>query len=242
MNTKTTIPSEADQIVLVTPAKASTKQFEWFKLLAELAGPASLVERGLAAALAARRGMNARYPRRAAVLGTNRLGLLATLLLTLRNLEVVVLDDVVRPDLSGSKMQAPSLARTASLRLRRAHLVEKIAAHFEALKEPSLEGAGRKFGPFDLIVLDSAGSFPVLKTADELAAKGALVDFTCGDATMEVWVATPTPCFLVKHQVTLTNEGDDAAARELAIKDLADALHPGWLARVLASSTRQRVL
>ncbi|HEV2495094.1 MAG TPA: hypothetical protein VG204_18695 [Terriglobia bacterium] len=60
-----------------------------------------------------------------------------------------------------------------------------------------------------------------------------LVDLTLGNGAMEVWTATPTPAFLVKHQITFRVDGDDRLHTERAIRDLAlaDALFPGWFGK-----------
>jgi len=70
---------------------------EWLRLLDVLAEPTELVERGLAETLKIREGLKAGYPRKAAVLGADRLGLLATLLLRLKGIEVVTLGDASSP-------------------------------------------------------------------------------------------------------------------------------------------------
>ncbi len=84
----------AEQSTRRGPART---EFEWLRLLDVLAKPTELVERGLAEALKIREGLKAGYPRKAAVLGTDRLGLLATVLLRLQNIEVVTLGDALQP-------------------------------------------------------------------------------------------------------------------------------------------------
>jgi hypothetical protein len=69
--------------------------------------------------------------------------------------------------------------------------------------------------------------------------KGAvLVDLALRNGAMEIWTATPTPSFPVKYQVGFRIEGDDRAHTERATRNLAlaDALYPGWLARLGANS------
>ena len=212
---------------------------EWLRLLNALAEPTELVERGLAEALKIREGLKATYPRKAAVLGVNRLGLLATLLLRLRSIDVVTLGDVLQPLLTPSRLQgfvgwrhvrmSPALDRT--------QLVEETGACYASARELTLDRAKQTFGPFDVTVVTSTESFSALKATKGLAEKGVLIDVTGGDGTLEIWTARPTPCFLTRHQLA-TNARIDLNLYRQAVRDLAraDLEHPGWLARLLTCS------
>ena len=70
-----------------------------------------------------------------------------------------------------------------------------------------------------------------LRATKGLAKKGVLIDLTGGDATIEIWAASPTPCLLVRRQVSLEITTNNHAFYEHAVRDLtlADLQHPGWL-------------
>jgi hypothetical protein len=212
---------------------------EWLRLLDVLAKPTELVERGLSEALKIREGLKTGYPRNAAVLGADRLGLLATVLLRLQNIKVVTLGDAHPPLLTARRLQGLPGWRHVRMSPALAHiqLVEETGAHYASARELTLEGAAQRYGPFDVMVVASAEPSSVLKATKGLAEKGVLVDLTCGDAAMEIWTASPTPCFLVRHRVAINGRIDlnlyRKAVRDLALADLE---RPGWLARMLTCS------
>ena len=219
------------------------EESEWLRLLDVLAKPTELVERGLAETLKIREGLKAGYPRKAAVLGVDRLGLLATLLLRVQNIEVVTLGDVLRPLLTPGRLQ--SLPGWRHVRMSpafdRIQLVEETGARYASARELTLERAKRAFGPFDVMVLASTESFSALKATKRLAEKGVLIDVAGGDATMEIWTASPMPCFLVRHRVAVNARIDLKLYRQ-AVRDLtlADLEHPGWLEALLTSTAQAR--
>jgi len=212
---------------------------EWLRLLDVLAEPTELVERGLAETLKIREGLKAGYPRKAAVLGADRLGLLATLLLRLKGIEVVTLGDAVQPLLTARRLQGLHGWRhvTMSPALDRIQLVEETGARYATLRELTLDRAKREFGPFDLMVVASTQSFSALKATKGLAEKGVLIDVAGGDGTLEIWAARPTPCFLTRHRVA-ANARIDLKLYRQAVRDLAlaDFEHPGWLQALLTSA------
>jgi Glucose dehydrogenase C-terminus len=211
-----------------------TTESEWLKLLDVLAKPTELVERGLAEALKIREDLRAGYPRKAAVFGTNRLGLLTTLLLRLQNIEVVTLGDPLQPLLTARRLQSLPGWRHVGMSpaLDDIQLVEETGARYVSLRELTLDRAKQAFGPFDVIVVASNESVSVFKATKGLAEKGVLIDVTVGDDTLEMWAARPTPCFLTRHRVA-TNARIDLNLYRRAVRDLAlaDLEHPGWLAR-----------
>src|SRR5262249_31111410 len=155
-----------------------------------------LVERSLAEALKIREGLKAGYPRKAAVLGANRLGLLATLLLRLRSIEVMTLGDALQPLLTARRLQGLPGWRHVRMSpaLDRIQLVEETGARYASARELTLERAKRAFGPFDVIIVASTESFSALKATKVLAERAVLIDLTGGDGTLEIWAARPTPC------------------------------------------------
>ena len=220
-------------------ASATEKEeSEWLRLLDVLAKPTELVERGLAETLKIREGLKAGYPRKAAVLGADRLGLLATLLLRLQNIEVVTLGDALQPLLTPRRLQGLPGWRHVRMSpaFDRIQLVEETGARYACVHELSVDRAERAFGPFDVIVVASTESCSVLKATKGLAEYGVLIDVTGGDGTLEIWAARPTPCFLIRHLVAVNARIDLKLYRQ-AVRDLAlaDVEHPGWLQALLTS-------
>jgi len=204
-----------------------------------LGAATELVERGLIEALKIREGLKAGYPRKAAVLGADRLGLLATFLLRLQNIEVVTLGDALQPLLTPRRLQGlPGWQHVRmSPALDRIQLVEKTGARYASARELSVDRAKRALGPFDVIVVASTESCSVLKATKDLAEYGILIDVTGCDGTLEIWAARPTPCFLTRHLVA-TNARIDLNLYRQAVRDLAlaDLEHPGWLQALLTSA------
>ena len=225
--------TQMDAVLLSARQDPTAAESEWLRLLNSFAEPACVVECGLAEALITRQHLQAAYPRQAAVLGADKMGLLATLLLRLRGIAVVTLGDVLQPLLTPRRLQMLSGWRHVGMSpaLDRTQLVVETGAHYVSTRELTLEEAKDAFGPFDLIVAKAA-EFSVLKATRGLAEKGVLLDLA-EDATVEIWAASPTPCLLVRHQVALKTASSDRVAYERAVKDLAfaDLQYPGWLAR-----------
>jgi hypothetical protein len=194
------------------PARAES---EWLRLLDVLAQPTELVERGLIEALKIREGLKVGYPRKAAVLGVDRLGLLATLLLRLQGIEVVTLGEAVQPLLTTRRLQGLPGWRHVRMSpaLNRIQLVEETGARYASARELSVDRAKGAFGPFDVIVMASTESCSVLMATKGLAEYGVLIDVIDCDGTLEIWTARPTPCFLTRHRV--------AANARIDLKDLS---------------------
>ena len=221
-------------------ASATEKEeSEWLRLLDVLAKPTELVERALAETLKIREGLKAGYPRKAAVLGADRLGLLATLLLRLQNIEVVTLGDALQPLLTPRRLQGlPGWGHVRmSPAFDRIQLVEETGARYACVRELSVDRAKRAFGPFDVIVVASTESCSVLMATKGLAEYGVLIDVTDCDGTLEIWTARPTPCFLTRHRVA-ANARIDLKLYRQTVRDLAlaDFEHPGWLQALLTSA------
>jgi glucose 1-dehydrogenase len=210
---------------------------EWLKLLDGLTEPAAFIDKGLAEI--DRIQGELRQPRRGAVVGTNMLGLLATLALRMRGAEVVTIGSLPEPLLSPNRIKGitgwkhlwmnPALAPIP--------LVQETGASYVCASELSTDRVKRRFGPVDVTVVSSAGLASVPGLTRRLAETGALVDLTLGNGEMEMWTATPTPSFLEKHRVTFQVGGVDRVFIERAPRNLAmaDALYPGWLERLLES-------
>src|SRR5213593_2864303 len=94
--------------------------------------PTTVVEKGITQAYEIQRRLRVWRPRRAAVMGAGTVGLLATLVLRLRGLQVVTFGRNPKPSLNSD-------------------LIEATGARYESTLElPILEGA-KQYGPFDMI-------------------------------------------------------------------------------------------
>src|SRR6267378_2538989 len=94
--------------------------------------PTTVVEKGIAQAFEIQRRLKVWQPRRAAVMGAGTIGLLATLVLRLRGLQVTTFGLSRKPYLNSD-------------------LIEAIGARYESAADVPIPDAARKHGPFDLI-------------------------------------------------------------------------------------------
>jgi len=134
---------------------------EGLKQVGVLMEPTSVVEKGIAQAYEIQRRLRVWQPRRAAVLGASTLGLLATMVLRLRGLEVVV------------------MARTRPPFLN-AQLVEEIGARYVSTQDLTLNKASEQLGPFDLI-LEGTGFSPLVFEAMDVLANKINLGFVLGN-------------------------------------------------------------
>jgi glucose 1-dehydrogenase len=183
-----------------------------------LVEPTSVVEKGLAVAYEVQRRLKVWHPRRAAVLGVGTIGLLATLALRLRGLEVMAF----------GRDQAPYL---------NADLVEAVGARYVSTAQTPLEEEAAATGRFDL-VFEATGFSPlVFEAMGVLAKNGILVlsSVTGGSRTAEVPADRINLEFVLGNRVMVgtvnaNREHFEAGVRDLA---LAEAQYPGWLGRLL---------
>lgn len=180
--------------------------------------PLTVVEKGIAQAYEIQRRMRVWSPRRAAVMGAGTVGLLATLALRLRGLQVTTF----------------ALARKPNLN---AELIEAICARYQSVTELPISEGAKQFGPFDLI-FEATGYSPVVFDSMRAVAKnGVLVlsSVTGGGQRVEVPADKINLEFVLGNKVMV---GTVNAAREhfeTGVRDmaLAEAEYPGWLQRLL---------
>src|SRR5215216_2319908 len=94
--------------------------------------PTTVVEKGMAQAYEIQRRLRVWHPKRAAVLGAGTIGLLATLVLRLRGLQVTTFGKTPKPYLNSD-------------------LIEAIGARYESTRDLSVLDASKKYGPWDLV-------------------------------------------------------------------------------------------
>jgi threonine dehydrogenase-like Zn-dependent dehydrogenase len=182
--------------------------------------PTTVAEKGINQAYEIQRRLKLWQPRRAAVLGAGTIGLLATLALRLRGLEVVCY----------SKRPAPYL---------NSELIEQLGAVYFSSQERTLEQAAAEHGPFDLI-LEATGFSPlVFEAAKVLGKNGVLVlaSVTGGSRKVEVDTDVINQGFVLGNKVMVgtVNASRDDFVRGVDDLVKAEALYPGWLGRLLTT-------
>ncbi len=191
---------------------------EGLKHVGVLMEPTSIAEKGIVQAYEIQRRLHVWQPRRAAVLGTGPLGLLATLFLSLRGLEVVALGRTRPPFLN-------------------AQLIEELGARYVSTQDLTLKQASDKFGPFDIIIEGTGFSPLVFEAMDVLAKNGVLVmvSITGGDRKVEIPTDRINQGFVLGNKVAVGTVNANREYFEIGAKDLSQAelQYPGWLSKLL---------
>src|SRR6266581_4580957 len=186
--------------------------------IAVIAEPLSVPEKGIIQAFEIQRRLKVWQPRKAAVLGTGTIGLLATLILRLRGIEVTAFGRTPRPYLNSD-------------------LVEALGARYVSTQDMSLCDAAGEFGPFDMI-FEATGFAPIALAAMEALGKNGvlvLASVTGGNQTVEVPAAKINLEFVLGNKVMVGTVNGNREYFEAAIRDLALAQvqFPGWAERLL---------
>jgi threonine dehydrogenase-like Zn-dependent dehydrogenase len=180
--------------------------------------PVTVVEKGIAQAYEIQRRLRVWRPRRAAVMGAGTIGLLATLVLRLRGLEVTTF----------------GLSRPPYFN---ADLIAAVGGRYVSTADiPILEGAQR-FGPFDLIFEATGYSPVVFESLQVLGKNGVLVlsSVTGGDRKVEVPADKINLDFVLGNKVMVGTVNANREYFEMGARDMAqaEAEYPGWLGRLL---------
>ena len=180
--------------------------------------PTTVVEKGIAQAFEIQRRLRVWQPRRAAVLGAGTIGLLATMVLRSRGLEVTLF----------GRHHAPHL---------NSELGEAVGARYVSTQETSLAGAAEAHGPFDLMFEATGFSPMVFEAMGALGRNGVLVlsGVTGGDRRVEVPSDALNLGFVLGNKVMVGTVNASRADFESGVRDLAmaEARWPGWLRRLL---------
>ncbi len=186
--------------------------------IAVLAEPLSVTEKGVLQAYEIQRRLKVWRPRKAAVVGAGTIGLLATLALRLRGLEVTTIARTPRPYLNSD-------------------LVEALGARYVSTGDMSLQEAATAHGPFDIIIESSGFSPLAFEAMAALGKNGVLVlaSVTGGNRTVEVPADRINLDFVLGNKVMVGTVNGNREYFEAAIRDLAlaQAQFPGWAARLL---------
>jgi glucose 1-dehydrogenase len=180
--------------------------------------PTTVVEKGITQAYEIQRRLRVWRPRRAAVMGAGTIGILATLILRLRGLDVTTFAQTPKPYLNSE-------------------LIEAVGARYVSTGETSILEGGLRYGPFDLI-FEATGYSPVVFDSMRVLGKnGVLVlsSVTGGDRRIEVSADRINLEFVLGNKVMVGTVNANREYFELGVRDLSQAEleYPGWLRRLL---------
>ena len=185
--------------------------------------PMTVAQKGITQAYEIQRRLKVWQPRRAAVMGTGTLGLLAALVLRLRGLDVT------------------AFGRTAAPYLN-AELLEAIGARYVNTAAQSIMDTAAESGPFDLIFEGTGSSAVVFESMQVLGRNGALVltSITGGDRTLQVPADRINLDFVLGNKVMVGSVNASRDNFENGVRDMsqAEAEYPGWLRRLLTHPVR----
>jgi threonine dehydrogenase-like Zn-dependent dehydrogenase len=180
--------------------------------------PLTVVEKGIAQAYEIQRRLRVWRPRKAAVMGAGTVGLLATLVLRLRGLEVTTFGLTPKPYLNSD-------------------LVEALGARYETTTDTPVREAGARFGPFDLVFEATGASAVAFDSMLALGKNGVLVlsSVTGGDRMLSVPADRINLEFVLGNKVMVGTVNANREYFELGVRDMAqaEAEYPGWLGRLL---------
>jgi threonine dehydrogenase-like Zn-dependent dehydrogenase len=182
--------------------------------------PMTVAEKGINQADEIQRRLRIWRPARAAVIGAGTIGLLVTLVLRLRGVEVTVL----------SRRHPP---------YRNSDLVEALGATYLSTDTTDLAAASKDRGPFDLIFEASGFSPLAFEAARVLAPNGVLVlsGVTGGERVIEIDANSINQSFVLGNKVMVgtVNASRDDFVRGVEDMLRAEAFYPGWLERLLTT-------
>ena len=178
--------------------------------------PLTVAEKAIAQAFEIQRRIKVWEPRRAAVLGSGTVGLLATLVLRLRGIEVTCF----------------SLPRPP---YRNSDLIEQIGGTYVSTQDADIKAHGE----FD-IVIECTGFSPLVWEGAQILAKNGvlvLVSVTGGERTVEIPSDHINQAFVLGNKVMVgsvnASPEDFARGRDDLVK--AYAFYPGWLEQLLTT-------
>jgi threonine dehydrogenase-like Zn-dependent dehydrogenase len=200
---------DPEYIVRVPPALKN------FGVLLE---PLSIAEKGIEQAYEIQRRLKVWRPRRAAVIGAGTLGLLASLILRLRGLEVT------------------TLARTPPP-TRNSELAKRIGARYVSTRQTSMQQAAESAGPFDIIFEATGNSSAAFEAMQVLGRNGALIWTGIAGAGKNIEIPGDRILlnFVLGNKVAFGSVNANRVYFERGVQDMAHAhaLYPGWLDSLL---------
>jgi threonine dehydrogenase-like Zn-dependent dehydrogenase len=180
--------------------------------------PFTVVEKGIAQAYEIQRRLRVWRPKRAAVMGAGTIGLLATLALRLRGIDVTTFALNSKPNTN-------------------AELVEALGARYLSTRETPIKSGAQQFGPFDVIFEATGASSVVFDSMQALGKNGVLVlsSVTGGDRMIQVPADRINLDFVLGNKVMVGTVNANREYFEAGVRDMAqaEAEYPGWLGRLL---------
>ena len=190
---------------------------------AVLLEPMSVAQKGIGQAYEIQRRLKVWRPRRAAVMGSGTLGLLATLVLRLRGLQVTTFGRTPLPYLN-------------------AELIADIGAEYVNTAERTIRDVAAEHGPFDVVFEGTGSSTVVFESMEVVARNGVLVltSITGGHHDLTVPADRINLEFVLGNKVMVGSVNASRDAFENGVKDMAQAEleYPGWLKRLLTHPVR----
>jgi threonine dehydrogenase-like Zn-dependent dehydrogenase len=182
--------------------------------------PLTVAEKGVNQAYEIQRRLKVWEPRRAAVVGAGTIGLLATLAMRLRGLEVTCYSRRLPPYYNSD-------------------LINKLRAHYVSSQQTTLAKASEIHGPFDIIFEASGFSPLVFEAAVALSKNGVLVlsSVTGGEKKIEVDADKINQGFVLGNKVMVGTVNASRTDFISGVNDLikAEAFFPGWLNKLLTT-------
>jgi len=186
--------------------------------LGVLSEPASVCAKAIEQAYLAQQRLQVWGPRRAFVLGAGQIGLLATMMLRLRGLEVYTL----------ATSPAPNL---------KAEIAAAYGATYVSTREESLAELAKRVGRPDLIIEATGNAESCFRAMEVLAINGALVwtSITGGNRDVTIPAATINLEWVLGNKLLVSSVNGNRRHFELGIQALAQAelTYPGVTQRIL---------
>ncbi|MGE3512259.1 MAG: glucose 1-dehydrogenase [Vicinamibacterales bacterium] len=204
---------------VVDAAEFAVKVPESLGILGVLLEPTSVVEKAIRQAYAIQQRLGVWRPRRAIVLGAGPLGLIATMALRVRGLEVATF----------ARSQQPYL---------NADLVNALGARYVSAQDQDLASLADSLGNVDLMVEATGFSPLVFEAMERLGRNGVLVltGIAGGDRQADAVHADHIlQGFVLGNKVVVGSVNAARTDFERGVSDLvmAEALWSGWLSRLL---------
>ena len=185
--------------------------------------PTTVVEKGICQAYEIQRRLKVWKPRKAAVMGSGTIGLLATLVLRLRGIEVTTFSRTPKP-------------------YKNADLIEELGARYVSTKETSILDGAKQYGPFDLIFEATGNSSVVFDSMQALGKNGVLVlsSVTGGNNVIQIPADRINLDFVLGNKVMVGTVNANREYFELGVRDMAqaEAEYQGWLSKLLTDPVK----
>jgi threonine dehydrogenase-like Zn-dependent dehydrogenase len=207
----------------VDDAEFIVKVPQGLKHVGVLLEPTTVVEKGIHQAYEIQRRLKVWRPRKAAVMGAGTIGLLATLVLRLKGLDVTTFARSTKPYLN-------------------ADLIEELGARYVSTKEKSILNGAKEYGPFDLVFEGTGNSGVVFDSMQALGKNGVLVlaSVTGGDRMIEIPADRINLEFVLGNKVMVGTVNANREYFEMGVGDMAqaEAEYPGWLSKLLTDPVK----